>query len=199
MHLSIDVSIAKLSAPVEALNIDRRACRALQRAHVYTVAELLLRGKPKPGSIKNMGPLTANCIWQAVATYLKLSEGQLAGEAAPPTGSGSEVWEAPVSDLLLRRSTLQALARLGDLRVKELVKARANRYSALTGVCAQELLEIDRELHRYLARAAQVHLLRITGTDTSLESESLVAPPAIFPLPGLPKHAGPFWNVEPCS
>jgi DNA-directed RNA polymerase alpha subunit len=197
MHSSIEVSIAKLSAPVEALNLDRRACRVLKRASVYTVAEILLRGKPKPGSIKNMGPLTADRIWRAVARYLELSEEQLVGEAALPGGSHFEVWEAPVSDLPLHASAVYTLARLGYLRIEDLVKARANKYRNLPGVGAHELFEIDQKLHGYLARAAQAHLLRITGSDTSLECPA--APPAIFQLPGLPKHAGPFWNAEPCS
>jgi DNA-directed RNA polymerase alpha subunit len=199
MHLNIDVSIVKLSAPVEALNIDRRAWRTLQRASVYTVAEIVLRGKPQPGSIKNMGPLMADRIWRAVARYLELPEEKLAGEPAAPAGSRCEVWEAPVSALPLHPSTVYTLARLGYLRIDDLVKARANQYKNLPGVGAHELFEIDQKLHRFLARAAQAHLLGITGTDTSLESESLAAPPVIFPLPGLPKHAGPFWNAEPCS
>jgi DNA-directed RNA polymerase alpha subunit len=197
MHPGIDVSIAKLCAPVEVLKIDRRACRILQRAHVYTVAEVLLRGKPTLCSFKQLGSLTVDRIWQAVAAYLELPEEQLAGEAASPTGSRSGVWETPVSALPLRASTAHALARLGYLKIDDLVKARANQYRNLPGVEAHELFEIDQRLHRYLARAAQAALLWGAGGDTNLQSP--VAPPPVFQLPMLPKHSGPFWNTEPCS
>ena len=42
MNQGIDISIPKLSAPVEILHIDRRAYRLLKRASLYTVAEVVL-------------------------------------------------------------------------------------------------------------------------------------------------------------
>jgi hypothetical protein len=199
MHPSIDISISfeKLSAPVEVLSIDRRACRALSRANVYTVAEILLRGKPKLGSLKGIGSLTADRVWAATAEYLGFLKDAPAGKTASPGGSHSNIWEAPVSALPLRPSTVLALERLGCPRIENLVKARANDYGNLLGMGAQELLEIDQVLHSYLAQSAHATLLQIVegdGVAEFTEPSDGVRPTLILQLPKLPERT--WWVLE---
>jgi hypothetical protein len=172
MNQGIDISIEKLSAPVEMLNINRRACHLLRRASLYTVAEVLLAGKSKPRSAKHIGALTWWHIFGAVASYLGLPEEQVTGEAALQAEPLMDPCNSPISVLPLPYPTLLSLGSMGVFQIKELINSRANRYSNFLGFEAQEILDIDGALNSYLAKAAQSQLLPFVGTDAILEPRS---------------------------
>ena len=160
MNHSIEVSIEKLSAPVEALSLDRRACSQLRRASIYTVAEIILAGRCKLKSARSIGEWTANRIWDAAARYLGLEE-----ESLSAGGSLSGVWEEPISILRLPISTLHALGSVGVFKVKGLLKARPNAYGTILGLGERDILAIDRALRSYLAEKAQIHLQEVAGRE----------------------------------
>jgi hypothetical protein len=197
VNANIDISLAKLSAPVEVLRLDRRACQTLRRARVYTVAEIVLRGKHKLFSIRNLGAQTAYRIWHALAEYLELSQEQLGSETASASESSGDVWGVPISILPLFPSTLQELSWLGYSSIDDLVRSRANQYRDLSGIDAQELSAINQHLHSYLVRAAQAHLLRIQRDYPTLESSSLkpLTTIASHPASGLPSDPARRWSV----
>ena len=153
MNHSIEVSIEKLSAPVEALPLDRRACSQLRRASIYTVSEIILAGRCKLKSAKSIGEWTANRIWDATAKYLGLEEEALSG-----SGNLLSVCEEPISILRLPISTLHALGSVGVFKIKGLLKARPNAYGTILGLGEQDIVAIDRALRSHLAEKARIHL-----------------------------------------
>lgn len=160
MNHSIEVSIEKLSAPVEALSLDRRACSQLRRASIYTVAEIILAGGCKLKSAKSIGEWTANRIWVATARYLGLEEEILSGR-----GKLLGVGEEPISILRLPISTLHALGSVGVFRIKGLLKARPNAYGTILGLGEQDIVAIDRALRAHLAEKARIYLQEAAGRE----------------------------------
>ena len=84
----IDISIARRSAPVEVLSVGQRTRRALQRAGISTVAEIVLPGKPKLGAARRVGSLTTGRIFEASGAGKKRRPGnqRTAATSVPPTG-----------------------------------------------------------------------------------------------------------------
>src|SRR3989304_5508072 len=131
MNQGVDFSIEKLSAPIEALDLDMRSCHLLRHASIYTVAEIIIAGKRNILSAKNTGPLAASRIFRAVAGYLGVSEELLSGEEVKQTASGQQrkslnPLDAPVTALNLPSSTFGYLKSLGVFRIKEFLKVGAN-------------------------------------------------------------------------
>lgn len=171
MNPNIEVSIEKLSAPVEVLHLDRRACSQLRRASIYTVAEVILAGRHRLKSGRSIGELTTNRVWSAAARYLGLEEETLAvGETL------SEVLEDPISTLSLPISTLHALGSVGVFKIKGLLKARPNAYGTILGLGEQDILFIDRALRAHLAERVQFHLQIVAGQEQVVEPVTETAP-----------------------
>jgi hypothetical protein len=184
VNQSIDLSIAKLSSPVEVLDINRRAYRALQRASIYTVAELVLIGRHSLETVKQIGILTAGRILAAAAKYLGLSEEQLKDVAAAPDEAGFNVWKAPVRALPLPASTCQVLEEMGCFRVEELLRARAIGYERSLGLSSREIVEVNEGLKEFLGKAAQAQLRRLVSAE-SLSNSASLSPVLILRLPRL--------------
>jgi len=108
MNQSIELSIPfrKLTAPVEVLNLERRMCRALQRAGMRTVAEVVLMGKPKLRAVKRVGPVTTRLVFEAISGYLGISEEELAQQErfARAHAYGAAAKEGPIYAELAART-----------------------------------------------------------------------------------------------
>ena len=101
MDQSTDILIQKLSTPVEGLAIDAHARHQLKHASLYTAAEILLAGKPSLRSLRNIEPLTADHIWEALARHLGLPGDQLVEAALPQERDYQETWNTPITALPL--------------------------------------------------------------------------------------------------
>ena len=182
---NIDISIAKLSAPVEMLSVGKRTCRALQRAGIYTVAEIILTGKPKLGSAKHMGTLTTSRVFEAVSRFLGLPEERLAEEANSLLGTCWNPWDVPTHVLQLPDSILRELKCKGYYGIQQLIRGRTNGYDKTLWSNAESIAEVDRALNEYLGRAAQARLVRWFRTEGIPEPPSIPCPVLILPLPRL--------------
>ena len=185
MNQGIELSIPKLSAPVEVLDLNRRASSALRRASIYTVAEIVLAGKLKLSSMKNIGPFTTGCIFRAASSYLGLPEEGLAEEAGSLPGTCWSPWEVPIRALSLPGPLLRELMRKGYFHVRQLIEARTIGYARALWLNTKDIDEIDRALNEYLGRAAQACLMRRFGTEGIAEPLSLPCPVLTLPLPRL--------------
>ena len=197
IELSISVPLGKLSAPVEVLTLGKRTQRALQRASIYTVAEIVLSGKPNLSAVKGVGSLTANRVFEAVSWYLGLPEEQLAEEAHSLLGTCWNPWAAPVQALGLPDPYLQELTRKGFFQVRQLIQARTAGYAEFLWMNAMDIDAINRALNEYLGGAARLRLLRCVGTDPSLVPSSIRFPVLTLPLPRL--GDGAWSTLEQCS
>jgi DNA-directed RNA polymerase delta subunit len=179
MYQHLEISVERLSAPVEILNIDRRVRRQLQRASMYTVAEVILAGKRKLTSARSIGDRTANRIIGAVAGYLGVPEEFFAGKEVISSQERAMfgALEAPISVLHLPSSTLYALRSVGLFRIKALVKSRPNGYANILGLSEKDKEDLDRELGCYLAKIAQAHLLPFIGIYATLGASSFQSSP----------------------
>src|SRR3990172_3625433 len=184
MNQGMDFSIEKLSAPVEALDLDMRSCRLLRHASIYTVAEIIIAGKRNILSAKNTGPLAASRIFRAVAGYLGVSEELLSGEAVKQIASLQQSkplnpLHAPVTALNLPSSTIRYLKSLGVLRIKELLKVRANDYGKILGLGEKDIRKINKELNFYLAGIAQAQIQPLVETNSTIEPSIIRTPSKI--------------------
>jgi len=202
LYQGMDFSIEKLSAPVEALDLDMRSCRLLRHASIYTVAEIIIAGKRNILSAKNTGPLVASRIFRAVAGYLGVSEELLSGEAVKQIASLQQrkplnPLHAPVTALNLPSSTIRYLKSLGVFRIKELLKVRANDYGKILGLGEKDKRRVDKELSFYLAGIAQAQIQPLVETNSTIEP-SIIKPPSkidlrlILKLLGINERA---WSV----
>ena len=197
MNQGIDISIPKLSAPVELLDINRRACQALRRAGIYTVAEIVLAGIPKLSAVKNVGHLTTSRIFRAAASYLGLPEDGLADEAGSVLGTCWNPWEAPTRALPLPDPILRELRRKGYFQVRQLIQARTTGYGTALWLSAKDCDEVDRALNEYLGRAARDRLVRWFGTEDIPELTPIPCPVLSLPLPKLGE--GPWSALKQTS
>jgi hypothetical protein len=191
------IYFCKLSDPVDTLDIGRKACRALQRAGITTVAEILLAGKPKLNSIKNVGPNTVADIWRAATGYLHLSEGQLVKLASQLERTGRDARGRSIAALPLPASTLEALWSTGVYQIDELIQSRTLGYCKLPGMEAGKIAEIDQALRSHMSGFALDQLLPQIGTiDMSALSHtdtlSVKHPDLILQLPGIPEQ---HWSI----
>jgi hypothetical protein len=132
--VSTNISIERLSAPVEALEIDIRACRALQRAGLRTVAEILVAGRHTLTSAKRISRRRADRILEALRAYLGLPDDDRVDEPPAPRGSPSGPLSASIEVLQLPGPSLQRLRSMGLSRVDDLLSSRPNGYGNLLGL-----------------------------------------------------------------
>jgi hypothetical protein len=197
MNQGIDISIPKLSAPVEVLDINRRTCCTLRRASIYTVAEIVLAGNAKLSAVKNIGPLTTSRIFRAVSSYLGLPEEGLVEEADSLLGTCWNPWEVPTRALPLPDPILRELMCKGYFQVHQLIQARTTGYGKALWLNTKDIDEVDRALNDYLGRAAQARLVRWFGTEGIPEPPSISCPVLILPLPRLGE--GPWSALKQTS
>jgi len=188
MDQSIYISIQKLSTPVEELGLGKRIYRWLRRAGLYTVADILLTGKPSLHLARNIGPRLADYIWMAVASYLNLPEDQLTGAAPLLEENQLAALDAPIAVLHLPLPTISALESMGLFRIRELIKGSSTAYNKFLGMSVKEIGEIDRTLQLYFAQAAHnqlpesVRQAAISGSPAP-ESQTISVPDLSLPLP----------------
>jgi hypothetical protein len=198
MDQSVYILIQKLSTAVEDLPIDKRACHQLKHANLHTVAEVILAGKPALMSAKNIGPLSADRIWKAVANYAGLPEEAL-GNAGPSQGDDPlDAREASIAFLPLTQTTLFALRCMGVSRIQQLIQARAASYNTFIGISGEEIGRIDRALRRYLVSAAQ-DLFSDPGGQPAVAAPEAPEPEETIPVPDmalpLPKLSTCDWSL----
>ena len=151
---------------------------------MYTVAEVLLAGKPGLSCMKGVGSITTSRILRAVSGYLGLRVDYFT-EKDVSQSDAVDVWETPISALPLSATTLETLRQMAYSRLKELVKARADYHGKFPDLPAGEIREIDQTVKDYLIRAAQMHLLSRLGLQAILEEPEPVPVPEIPPEPEL--------------
>ena len=188
MDQSTDILIQKLSTPVEGLAIDAHARHQLKHASLYTAAEILLAGKPSLRSLRNVGPLTADHIWEALARHLGLPGDQLVEAALPQEKDYQETWNTPITALPLTQRTVDELRSMGVSRIAELIKARPAACNKFLGMEVRQLDEIELALSRYLVQTAQARLLDLKvipafATSQAQEPEAIPVRDMPFPLP----------------
>ena len=158
----------------------------MRRAGMHTVAEILVAGKPRLSAVKQIGTLTTNRIFTAVANYLGLTEDQLADATGSPPGTCWDPRKSPIGALPITPSTLHALKRMGFFEISQLIQSRTTDYGNLPELNRKEIDEVDQALTGFLSRAARARLLRWNGME-DLRDDALSEPPSIpFPVLSLP-------------
>jgi hypothetical protein len=106
---------------------------------MYTVAEVVLTGKPKLSAAKRVGALTTHRVFEAVSGYLGLAEEQLAEASESLPGTCWDPWAASTSILRLPDSILCELKHQGYFQVSQLIKARTIGYSSALWLNAKDI------------------------------------------------------------
>ena len=183
--------------PVEELGLDKRIYRQLKRGSLYTVAEIVLAGRLKLRSVRNIGLRYADLVWETVCRHLGLPEDRQSGYASSLEEEWLEAWDAPISVLQLHQQTLHSLKSMGLFWIRDLIKARSIAYSKYLGMRVREIAEIEQALSLYIAKKAQVRLQGFFGPADIPEPE--VLEPAAIPDPDLslplPKMSERDWSV----
>jgi hypothetical protein len=162
----------------------------MKHAGLHTVAEVLLAGRQKRGLLGYITSRSAERTSEAVAGYLGLPEDQLLGDTLVHEEDSLDARNAPIKALALPARTLYALGSMGLFRIRELVKARSTGYSKFLAIRVEEIGQIDRALHLYLARAAQSLLLGSVGQAAIpdhpvRQTPAIPAPDLSLPLPNI--------------
>jgi hypothetical protein len=160
MIQDINIYFQKLSDPLVKLDISPRACRALRRAGITTVADVVLAGRQKLDSIRQVGSITVDEVWGAVVGHLELSDEQLADTSSQRNGTYAAVRKSSTMTLSVRASTLQALSSMSIYFFDGLIRSRSIGYSNLHGMEAEQIAEIDQALRFQMTRFAIARLLQ---------------------------------------
>lgn len=156
---SLDISADKLSAPIEDLNLERRAFHMLRRVDIKTISQIVAAGKSNVLSIRNIGPLLADRIFLAVADYLGVSEDVLASDEIIKLALEEKKQETPLNplnasvDILdLPIKTILLLRKVGVFRIRQLIESRSSNYENIDRHFMYiEIKKIDRALRLYLS------------------------------------------------
>jgi hypothetical protein len=195
MDQSPDILIQKLSTPVEELAIDTHARHQLKHTSLYTAAEILLTGKPRLRSLRNIGAVSADRIWDAVSHHLGLPGDQLAVAALPQEKDYLETWDTPITVLPLTQRTFDALRSMGVSRIAELIKARPAAGNKFLGMEEMQLDEIEKALCLHMVQTARARLLDLTGLPAFPAPPSLEATPVADMALPLPKLSERDWAL----
>jgi len=125
--------------------------------------------------MRNIGPVTANRIFHAVADYLGVSEETLESDEIRQVASlaienPSNPLKASIAALDLPPAMILSLQRAGVFLVEQLIKFRASHYEGNREFGSAQAKEIDRALKRFLKRldesdAPQVETPQAHGTN----------------------------------
>jgi len=165
----------KFSSLIEELNLSPRAIHMLRRAGVRTVSKIIVLGKSKILSIKNIGALSSDQIFMAVAEHLGIpddmvsSDGikRIALETQEKTSSPSNV---PVTDLDLPSSLIHLLKNIGVLRLDQLIKFRANNYGNSSQLGNAEAKKIGHALKKYVGDFGKSKVLEGTTLERKVDN-----------------------------
>ena len=160
MIQDINIYFQKLSDPLVKLDISPRACRALRRAGITTVAEVVLAGKSGLDSIRQVGSITVDEVWKVAAGHLELSDEQLAKISFQQDDWQGDVRNFPTITLPLQALTIQALSSMGIYDFDRLIRSRSIGYSNLHGMEAEQIAELDQALRFQMTRFAFAGLLQ---------------------------------------
>ncbi|MCI0618459.1 hypothetical protein L0244_36235, partial [bacterium] len=175
MSQNLNFFIAKLSAPIEHLNLDRRTLNLLRRVHFQTISQIIAAGKHDILLMRHIGHLTADRVYRAIADYLEVSEDILTSEEIQQIASAvpDRPWKPlsmPIAVLDLSDIVFLLLKNAGVLEIEQLIKFRAGHYAGHSQFGIRESREIDRALSSYLkflneTETSQINIPRVHETD----------------------------------
>lgn len=179
MNQNINLSAEKLSAPIDYLNLEGRACNVLKRSNLHKVSQVIIFGKTNVLAIRNIGTLLADRIFKAISEFLDISEDELASDEVRkmvllveqnnllnPLGDSIAVLDLPPGVVLV-------LENVGVVTVERLIKFRNSNFEENKRFEAFEIREINRALRRYLnsrgmeIAAQQYEIVQIVKPSTS--------------------------------
>lgn len=155
MSQNLNFFIAKLSAPIGRLNLDRRVLNTLRRLRLPTISQIIAVGKHDILLMRSVGPSTVDQLYHALAEYLGVSEDILEGEEMRQVALAvpERPWEPlsmPIAVLDLSDTVFLLLKKAGVLEIEQLIRFRANHYAGHGQFGVRESQEIDRALSSYL-------------------------------------------------
>jgi len=155
MSERLEISVEKLSALIEDLNLDQRACNRLSSAGIHTVSQIIAKGKPDVLAIRNIGPLLANRIFSAVADYLGVSEDILEDDgitqlALKEKDKTLDPLNVSIVTLALPNNLILLLRKAGISRIEQLIKFRSNNYENNNLFGKVEARKIERALRLFV-------------------------------------------------
>lgn len=155
MSQNLNFFIAKLSAPIGRLSLDRRTLNTLKRVHIQTISQIIAAGKHDILLMRNISSLTADRIFHAIANYLGVSEDMLTSDKFQQIAS--TVPEGPWKPLSMSIAVLDLsdtvfllLRKAGVFEIEQLIKFRASHYAGHSQFGIRESQEIDQALSSYL-------------------------------------------------
>ena len=155
MHDNVDFSASKLFAPIENLELDRRAFHRLKRADIRTVSQIINLGEANLLALRNIGPTLLDHVFSKTAYYLGVSKENLFSDPIMKISKSQQdkvfdPLDTSIAMLDLSPTTLKYLRKAGIVLIKDLTTSRDNRYSNISYVGKKAIREIDRELLLYL-------------------------------------------------
>ena len=153
------IKIEKLSGTIEELGLDRRAYNVLKRAGINYISNIIDRGEVGILNLKNMGLVTANDVFSAVAKYLNIPKEELfSKETIQAVVSYEERPYDPLENSIaifgLPFSTIKSLNSLGVFIISDLLKLKINMGGSydIGELSKSEVRRIITELNLYLSR-----------------------------------------------
>lgn len=135
--------------PIEQLGLEPRACGALRRHGVATVADLLGMGERGLRSLRGVGPRTLAEIQGRINALREGRPLPSPGEGAEPIAPDLVDESAPVSVLLLPKRVTTALTRAGITQVGTLAGLSRRELVRLRGIGETGVAAIQEACRRY--------------------------------------------------
>jgi hypothetical protein len=155
MHQNVDFSVSKLFAPIENLELDRRAFHILRRSNIRTVSQIINLGEANMLALRNLGPTLVDRVFSKIANYLGVSKENLFSDPIRKISKSQQdkvfnPLDASIAMLDLSPTTMKYLRKARIVLIKDLTMSRDNHYSNISYVGKKAIREIDRELLLYL-------------------------------------------------
>jgi DNA-directed RNA polymerase delta subunit len=122
----------KLSAPIEYLKLDNRAYHMLKRAQIHRVSQIIVAGKVNILSIKNIGPLMVERIFDSMSKYLDIPSKELSSDRIKQKAvleenkSIENPFEKSITALNLPRRVMDLLQEKDIFSINQLIEFQKN-------------------------------------------------------------------------
>lgn len=156
-----NLSEEKLSYRIDRLRLPTRPYNALRRAGVYSIHQILDLGPEGVRDIRNIGVLSFDIIFDALAAYLEVDKGSLLetlrrSDPEPKPQIPDRIVPIPVSILDLSSRSANALERADISSLGELMTAKFDGLMEIRGIGETLSDEIEEVLDDFLVRSADL-------------------------------------------
>lgn len=165
MTQDINIDVDKLFAPIEELGLKQRAYHMLKRTGIKQISDIVIMGKEKIMSIKNIGPLLGEHVISETAAFLDVTKDKLftvdiVKLLILKKEKATRPMYDPIELLNLSPEIISILKKVGITRVADLIVSSDFQYVNLAKIDnvnfgKKTLRELDRELLIYLTSKSE--------------------------------------------